>query len=248
MNSMANNALTAYAQAEVDAKVVGGDPHQLISMLFDAALVALSKAKKHMQLKNVAEKGAAISHAISIIDSGLKLSLDEKAGGELAQNLKSLYEYMCHQLLTANLKNEVAPLDEVAHLLMDLKGAWDTIRKPSPQQAAPQQAAPQQAAPQQVAPRQAAPQQAAPQQVAPRQVAPRQVAPQQAAPQQAAPLQAAPQQAAPRPVAPQQVAPRLASQLAAYQAAPQPTAPQPAYQPAAEPPPQRRSAISYGKA
>ena len=63
-----------------------------------------------------------------IIDEGLKASLDKSAGGELAQNLSSLYDYMSQRLLIANLKNDVAALDEVSNLLTELKGAWEAIR------------------------------------------------------------------------------------------------------------------------
>lgn len=127
MNAMTQNALNAYSQVRVETGAPDASPHQLISMLFEAAIISVSAAKAHLQLKQIAAKGEAISKAIAIIDEGLKLSLDVKAGGEIAQNLKSLYEYMSHRLLVANMKNEIEPLDEVAHLLADLKGAWDAI-------------------------------------------------------------------------------------------------------------------------
>jgi len=85
----------------------------------------MRRAASHVR---IFRKGKAISHAITIIDEGLNASLDKKVGGELAQNLSSLYEYMGSRLLTANIKNDVAALDEVARLLTDLKSAWDDIR------------------------------------------------------------------------------------------------------------------------
>lgn len=127
MNTMNRNALNAYSKVGVETGVFSASPHKLISMLFEGAQIAIAMAKVHMQRHEVGPKGVAISKAIAIIDEGLKLSLDEKAGGELAQNLKALYEYMCNRLLLANLKNEIEPLDEVARLLLELKGAWDAI-------------------------------------------------------------------------------------------------------------------------
>ena len=130
MNAMSNNALSAYAKVGAETGVEAASPHKLISMLFEGALMSVAAARGHMQRKEIAAKGAAITRAIAIIDEGLKISLDVKAGGELAQNLKSLYEYMCHRLLEANLKNEVEPLNEVGRLLSELKGAWDSIGRP----------------------------------------------------------------------------------------------------------------------
>ena len=127
MNAMTSNALNAYAKVGVEMGVETASPHQLILMLYDGAISALVTARAHMQRKEIALKGQFLSKAIAIIDEGLKLSLDEKAGGELAQNLKALYDYMCSRLLMANLNNDIAAIDEVGRLLVDLKGAWASI-------------------------------------------------------------------------------------------------------------------------
>lgn len=130
MNTMTRNALNAYSKVAVEAGVITASPHRLIAMLFEGAIIAVTTAKLQMQRKDIAAKGLAISKAIAIIDEGLKVSLDDKAGGELAQNLKALYEYMCQRLLMANLKNEIEPLDEVSRLLNELNDAWCAIGKP----------------------------------------------------------------------------------------------------------------------
>lgn len=137
MNAMSRNALNTYSQAGVEASIAGASPHQLIAMLYDGAMVAISVGKINMQQGDIAAKGASISKAIAIIDEGLKISLDEQAGGEMASNLKALYEYMVNRLLMANIKNDVEGLDEVARLLGELKGAWDEIGRPQPVVAPP---------------------------------------------------------------------------------------------------------------
>lgn len=133
MSAMNRNALNAYSQVSVNGSVATASPHKLITMLFDGALLSIATARGHMQRREIAEKGMAISKAIAIIDEGLKLSLDMKAGGDLAQKLDALYEYMCLRLLFANLKNDLEPLDEVASLLNDLKSAWVEIDPERPQ-------------------------------------------------------------------------------------------------------------------
>lgn len=143
---MNNTAIKAYTNIGIDTNVTAADPHKLILLLYQGALLVLSSAKNQMLRKNTAAKGRSISHAIMIIDEGLKSSLDKNVGGELAQNLSDLYEYMCQRLLFANLKNDVAALDEVSRLLTELKGAWEEIR-PAVQQPAPQNAAPRLQAP-----------------------------------------------------------------------------------------------------
>jgi flagellar protein FliS len=117
----------AYANVGMETGVLAASPHKLIVMLFDGALVALSTALNGMRSGNIAEKGKSISKAIMIIDSGLRAALDKKAGGDIAEGLDSLYEYMSGRLVTANITNEPAILEEVQRLLIELRDAWNAI-------------------------------------------------------------------------------------------------------------------------
>lgn len=144
---MNTTAIDAYAKVELDSMVAAADSHKLVLLLFQGALLAVSSARKQMLNKEVAAKGKSISHAIMIINEGLLSSLDKKAGGDLAQNLAALYEYMCRRLLEANIKNDVAALDEVSKLLSELKEAWEKIRPAAVQPVKPQVAPRPSAAP-----------------------------------------------------------------------------------------------------
>lgn len=124
-------AINAYTNVGIDSGVVAADPHKLIAMLFQGALLAIANAKNNMMKNNIPAKGKSISHAINIIHNGLNLSLNKEVGGELAQNLSALYDYMGTRLVFANLHNDAAALDEVTQLLTELKGAWDSIGKSS---------------------------------------------------------------------------------------------------------------------
>ena len=124
----ATTAIKTYANVGLETSVVAADSHKLILLLYQGALLAISSARSQILCKEISAKGQSISKAISIIDQGLKASLDKNAGGELAQNLSALYDYMNQRLLIANLKNDITVLDEVSGLLADLKGAWEEIR------------------------------------------------------------------------------------------------------------------------
>lgn len=124
----ANIATNAYAKIGVESSLHAADPHMLITMLFQGALLAIANGKNGILRKDIPAKGKSISHAILIIGEGLRASLDKNVGGELAQDLDALYEYMCLKLVNANLNNDIEALDEVARLLSEIKGAWDSIR------------------------------------------------------------------------------------------------------------------------
>lgn len=139
---ISSKMLNTYGQAQVNSSVASASPHKLISMLYEGALVAVANAGVHMTRGDVAAKGAAISKAIAIIDEGLKISVDMDAGGELALNLASLYTYMSHRLLIANLKNDRVALEEVERLLRELRGAWEAIGAQPAMAPAPSNAVP----------------------------------------------------------------------------------------------------------
>lgn len=119
-------AMKQYQGLGMKAVIEDATPHRLIQMLMDGALDKIAAAKGFMERGEVAQKGAHISWAVSIID-GLRVSLDKSVGGEIAQNLEDLYSYMMTRLTEANLNNNPDYLNEVSGLLRQIKGAWDAI-------------------------------------------------------------------------------------------------------------------------
>jgi len=125
------NSAHAYANVGLETGVIAASPHQLISMLYEGAELAVRMAIKHMNEGDIAKKSAAISKASSIILEGLQAALDPKQGGDIAQRLDSLYVYMNQRLMLAHINNQTAPLEEVLGLLRELHGAWQQIGTPA---------------------------------------------------------------------------------------------------------------------
>jgi flagellar protein FliS len=137
-----NSGAAAYAQVNVETGVAAASPHKLIMMLFDGAMVSITSAIRHMEAGEISAKGQAISRAISIIENGLRASLDKSAGGEVAENLDALYSYMNTRLLAANLNNRKEYLEEVHRLLKDLRDTWAAIEPKSTEAPVQQAVAP----------------------------------------------------------------------------------------------------------
>ncbi|WP_301102923.1 flagellar export chaperone FliS [Propionivibrio sp.] len=131
----ARNAISAYQKVGVDAAIEVADPHRLILLLFSGAQAAIGNARAAMHLKQIAAKGHAISQAIDIISNGLKASLDQENGGDIAPRLEALYDYMVFRLLSANMKNDLQALEEVSGLLEEIHSAWRDIAPSQQQQA-----------------------------------------------------------------------------------------------------------------
>ncbi|HEX5804456.1 MAG TPA: flagellar export chaperone FliS [Azospira sp.] len=121
---MFSNPIASYQQISRDADIRGSDPHRLIQLLFDGAIAALEDAKVKIAEKDIGGKSDSIVKAITIISDGLSASLNLNGGGELAEHLKALYDYMVSRLVHANVHNDVTAIDEVKGLLDDIGGAW----------------------------------------------------------------------------------------------------------------------------
>ena len=128
-----------YAKISLETGVLAASPNKLILMLYEGAIAACQSAIEHMQRRDIPNKGAMLTKAILIIESGLRISLDKNAGGEIAASLDGLYGYMSLRLTQANIRNQPALVEEVIILLTDLKAAWEAIGKPQP---APQEMSP----------------------------------------------------------------------------------------------------------
>lgn len=119
--------VNAYQKVGIETRVADASPHELIVLLFEGARQAIIVARAGIENKEVARKGSAISQAIDIILNGLRASLNLEDGGNIAQNLYALYDYMARRLLHANLNNDIAALDEVLSLLSEIHEAWVSI-------------------------------------------------------------------------------------------------------------------------
>lgn len=119
--------LNAYAQSDLQNRLAGATPHQLITLLLEGAQNAILQAKIYFDTGNIARRGEMISKAIKIIDNGLHASLDHRFDPTLSGNLERLYEYMSSRLIKANITNDVSILSEVSGLLMELTIVWKKI-------------------------------------------------------------------------------------------------------------------------
>lgn len=101
-------------------------PYQLVAMLFQKLLDNIATAKGAITQKNYAKKGSELSNALSIIGV-LEASLDFEQGGEISNNLASIYLYCSEQLLLASTNNDIDKLNDVARILIPIKSGWDEI-------------------------------------------------------------------------------------------------------------------------
>ena len=118
------NPIASYRQIDVESDIRGADPHRLIVLLFDGAESAMQQALVKLEADDIIGKSESLTKAIDIILSGLSASLNTEEGGDLAHNLKALYDYMVSRLVHANVHKDPAAIREVQRLLGEISGAW----------------------------------------------------------------------------------------------------------------------------
>lgn len=121
---MYSSPIASYQKVGREAEILGADPHRLIVLLFDGAEAALTKAQDCLVSQDITGRSEALIKAIDIISSGLSSSLNLEQGGDLAVNLKALYDYMVSRLIHANIHQDANAIAEVQKLLGELASAW----------------------------------------------------------------------------------------------------------------------------
>jgi flagellar protein FliS len=107
--------------------VATASPAGLVTILYDAALSSVGRAKQALGgLPGPEELDRAnkeLTKAQDIVLE-LQLSLDHVQGGQIAESLASLYEFCLDRLLRANLSKDPQPLSAVVSVLSQLREAW----------------------------------------------------------------------------------------------------------------------------
>ena len=115
-----------YQQLDIASLVDTASPHQLVEMLFDGACKRLRRAALCAERDQHEMRSGQLNEAVSIIE-GLKASLDLEQGGDLAENLDALYDYMQRRLLAANTANDQGAILEVLDLMETVQEGWQAI-------------------------------------------------------------------------------------------------------------------------
>lgn len=120
-----NQALRSYQQVGAAAQVAAtNDPVRLVQLLLGSAVDRLALARGHLERGEIAAKAEQLSRVVAIVDT-LNALVDVENGGDIGRNLRDLYDYATRRLTVANLQNDLPALDEVAHLLREVKAGWD---------------------------------------------------------------------------------------------------------------------------
>lgn len=111
-------------QAYQNSDVETADRGKLLLMVYDHSIKWCSKAIDAINANQIEARTKAIFKVQDGITE-LMCSLDFERGGEIANQLRNLYDFYNRHLSEANIKNDVKKVEEVQEMLQSLRNAWD---------------------------------------------------------------------------------------------------------------------------
>ncbi len=102
---------------------MSADRLELVRVLYEAAIDAITGAQRHVREKNIRGRSDEISKAQAII-AELVDSLDDEKGGEISRTLRQTYSWVLTSLATANAEQREEPLADAAGVLRTLLAGW----------------------------------------------------------------------------------------------------------------------------
>lgn len=115
-------------------KVFTASKEELLIMLYDGAIKFANQALMAIEAKDTQKAHNLIGRVQDIVRE-FQVTLDRKY--PIAENLSALYDYMYSRLVTANIKKDPAPLEEVRDMLKELRETWKQAAELSKTQNSP---------------------------------------------------------------------------------------------------------------
>lgn len=106
-----------------NTQITTASPEKILVMLYDGAIKFTLLAEERIKQKDMAGKGTYIGKSLDIVNE-LMATLNHEIGGKVAGDLEQLYMYLIDQYTSANLNNDLAPLQNAHSILVTLRDAW----------------------------------------------------------------------------------------------------------------------------
>lgn len=117
-----------YKEIELDTEIMQASPYRLVQMMFEKCIDGILISRQLIRENDIPKKCHMITKVIDIVCYLREtLDMENEECHELSTHFKNVYDYVEHQLILANLKNEIQYLDNAYKHLQKIKTAWDKI-------------------------------------------------------------------------------------------------------------------------
>jgi flagellar secretion chaperone FliS len=112
--------------------IEGASPIGLVIALYDTLSGDLRRAASAIRNNDIEARCKDLNHAVLVLGQ-LEDWIDQKNGGELAQNLSSFYSYLRAKMMEASLSQSAQLLEAQIDLILQVRSAWQQRDMSSPQ-------------------------------------------------------------------------------------------------------------------
>ena len=120
-------ALNPYQKYQ-ENRIEGSSQGEMIILLYEGCIRFMNEAIVFIEENKIQDAHNKIIKAQRIINE-LMVTLDFEAGGEIAQNLYNLYDFIMNELIKANIKKEKEGLYNSIEVMQELLDAWRIVIK-----------------------------------------------------------------------------------------------------------------------
>src|SRR5438034_650144 len=117
-----SNASAAYREREV----LTASPSRLVVLVYDHALVNLTRAQHAQRAGKEEERLTALSKAREALME-LVVTIDAEKGGEIARQLQSLYAFFLTSLLDVGVRRDGRLLERVIGMIAELRDSFAAV-------------------------------------------------------------------------------------------------------------------------
>ena len=115
-----------YQSVELESRIEGASPHQLVVVMFEELLKALDAMAVAIERRDYSQRIKRQSRALSLLH-GLEASLDFAKGGEIAEGLAAIYREARRLTMVASRESDAKPVERAREMLNEIASAWSQI-------------------------------------------------------------------------------------------------------------------------
>ncbi len=115
-------ALETYRRQQVET----ASPMQLVRMMYDAMLQSTRDAKVSLEAKDYATANDRLLHAQRIVEE-LDHAVDEERGGDIARNLRRLYDFLLQRLTYVNITKSIPAIEDTEAVMEEMHAMWAAV-------------------------------------------------------------------------------------------------------------------------
>jgi flagellar protein FliS len=113
-------------QSYRESEILTAPPGRLLVITFDALIAAMTRARVGITMQDATVSAAGFDRARGLLGE-LLVTLDRKAGGDLAERLAAIYVFMLQELDALALRANATRLERHIGMVRDLRDAFAQI-------------------------------------------------------------------------------------------------------------------------